>query len=185
MNEEKKKTLFETKILPVLNYVGAIGAGILSIAYLILVGVLINGFKAEKILQTTIFAVVSAGIGFVIMQFLKYQGISFAEMIEENKALLERYHLKTAKVKKHHSLNYFWITTGIKDILVKCLTLAATSIGVVYIIIKGSHDYGLILLALVNLFMFICFGFLSLVKAYKYFNNTYIPYIKDQLEKEN
>jgi len=31
--------------------------------------------------------------------------------------------------------------------------------------------------------MFICFGFLSLVKAYKYFNRVYIEYIKEQLKE--
>ena len=34
--------------------------------------------------------------------------------------------------------------------------------------------------------MFICFGFLALVKAYKYFNSNYIEYIKERLlEGEN
>ena len=51
MNEDRKLTLFEEKILPILSYVGAIGAGIMSIAYIILVVVLINGFKAEQVLH--------------------------------------------------------------------------------------------------------------------------------------
>ena len=91
MNEEKKFTLFEEKILPILNYVGIIGASIMSIAYIILVFVLINGFKVDKVLQTTVFAIVNAAVGFVIMQFLKYQGISFAEMIPDNKIILDSY----------------------------------------------------------------------------------------------
>jgi hypothetical protein len=34
--------------------------------------------------------------------------------------------------------------------------------------------------------MFICFGFLSLVKAYDFFNNNHIPFILKQLkEAEN
>ena len=61
------------------------------------------------------------------------------------------------------------------------LKSALTTIGIVYIVIKGSNDYNLILLAFVNLLMFICFGFLGLVKAYKYFCYTYIPYIKEKL----
>lgn len=184
MNEKKLK-LFEEKILPILSYIGAIGALIMCIAYIIMVFVLINGFKAEKVLQTTVFAVVNAVVGFVIMQFLKYQGVSFAEMIPENEKILKDYYSSKTKDKKTHSMKYFWVTSVIKDILVKCGFLAITTIGVVYIIIQGSHDYNLLLLAVFNLFMFICFGLLSLVKSFKYFCNTYIPYIREQLAKEN
>ena len=180
MDEEKKLSLLD-KILPVLNYVGAIGALIMSVAYIMIIFVLINGFKAEKVLQTTVFACVNAAVGFVIMQFLKYQGIIFAEMIPENKEILKQYYQSKTKDKKPHSMLYFWITTVAKDILIKSGTLAATTIGIIYIVIKGSNDHNLILLAFVNLLMFICFGFLSLVKAYKYVNNIYIEYVKEKI----
>lgn len=178
----RKLTVFEEKILPILNYVGAIGAAIMCIAYVVVVFMLINGFQQEQVLNTTIFACVNAAVGFVIMQFLKYQGISFAQMIPENKEILELYFKTKTKDKKTHSLGFFWTTSVIKDVIIKCATLAATSIGVIYIVIKGSNDYNLLLLAAVNLLMFICFGFLSLVKAYNYFNQTYIEYIKERLE---
>ena len=178
----RKLTVFEEKILPILNYVGAIGAAIMCIAYVVVVFMLINGFQQEQVLNTTIFACVNAAVGFVIMQFLKYQGVSFAQMIPENKEVLELYFKTKTKDKKTHSLVFFWTTSVIKDIIIKCATLAATSIGVIYIVITGSNDYNLLLLAAVNLLMFICFGFLSLVKAYNYFNQTYIEYIKERLE---
>ena len=178
----RKPTVFEEKILPILNYVGAIGAAIMCIAYVVVVFMLINGFQQEQVLNTTIFACVNAAVGFVIMQFLKYQGVSFAQMIPENKEVLDLYFKTKTKDKKTHSLVFFWTTSVIKDIIIKCATLAATSIGVIYIVITGSNDYNLLLLAAVNLLMFICFGFLSLVKAYNYFNQTYIEYIKERLE---
>lgn len=181
MDEEKKQTFLEKKILPILNYVGAIGALIMCVAYVIVIFILINGFKAEKVLQTTIFAGVSAGVGLIIMQFLKHQGIAFAEMNPDNKKVIDEYYQSKTKDKKNHSLTYFWITSVIKDTLIKGLTLAATSVGIIYIVIQGSHDYNLLLLAFVNLLMFICFGFLSLVKAYKYIFNVYIPYLKDKI----
>ena len=108
---ERKLTFFEEKVLPILNYVGAIGAAIMSVAYVILVFVFIFGFKAEKTLTTTIFACVNAGVGFVIMQFLKYQGISFAELIPENKEILDLYYSSKTKNKKNHSLYFYWITS--------------------------------------------------------------------------
>ena len=102
-----EKTILEKKILPVLNYVGFIGAAIMTIAYIICVFVLIHGFKAEALLNTTIFACVNAGTGFIIMQFLKVQGESFAKMLPENKEVIDRYYKNKTKDKKIHSMKYF------------------------------------------------------------------------------
>ena len=184
MENNNNKTFLERSILPVLNYIGIIGAVIMAIAYIIIVFVLINGFKAEALLQTTVFACVNAAVGFIIMQFLKYQGVSFAKMKPENKEIIEKYYKTKTKDKKLHSIKYFWVTTVIKDILVKCLTLGATTIGIIYIVIQGSNDYNLLLLALVNLLMFVCFGFISLNNAYEFFNNNHVPYMTEQLNKE-
>ena len=183
MENNNNRTLLERKILPILNYIGIIGAIIMAIAYIIIVFVLINGFKAEALLQTTVFACVNAAVGFIIMQFLKYQGVSFAKMLPDNKEIIERYYKTKTKDKKLHSITYFWTTSVIKDIIVKCLTLGATTIGVIYIVIQGSNDYNLLLLALVNLLMFICFGFISLNNAYEFFNNKHVPYMIEQLNK--
>lgn len=181
MNNEKKN-VFETKIQPILEYVGAIGAAIMIVAYIVCIFVLIKGFKVNTILNTTIFSIVNAAVGFLIMQFLKVQGQSFAENLEENKELLKRYYSTKTKDKKIHSIKYFWITSVIKDIAIKGLTLAATSVGIIYLVIQGSNDWSMLLLAFVNLLMFICFGLLALNKAYNFFNNQHIPYIKEQLK---
>lgn len=179
-----EKTVLEKKILPVLNYVGFIGAVIMAIAYIISVFVLIHGFKAEALLQTTIFACVNAGTGFIIMQFLKVQGESFAKMLPENQELIKKYYKTKTKDKKVHSMKFYWITSVIKDVVVKCLTLGATTVGLIYIVIQGSNDYNMLLLAIVNLLMFICFGFLSLVNAYDFYNNKHVPYMIEQLKNE-
>ncbi len=178
-----EKTTLEKKILPVLNYVGIIGACIMVVAYIIAVFVLIRGFQAEALLQTTIFGCVNAATGFVIMQFLKIQGVSFAKMLPENEELIKRYYQTKTKDKKVHSITYFWTTSVIKDIIIKCLTLAGTTVGLIYIVIQGSNDYNLLFLAIVNLLMFVCFGFISLVNAYDFYNNNHVPYMKEQLEK--
>lgn len=52
-------------------------------------------------------------------------------------------------------------------------------------VIQGSNDYNLLFLAIVNLLMFVCFGFISLVNAYDFYNNNHVPYMKEQLEKVN
>jgi len=178
-----EKTTLEKKILPILNYVGIIGAAIMAIAYIIAVFVLIRGFKAEALLQTTIFGCVNAATGFVIMQFLKIQGVSFAKMLPENEEIIKRYYKTKTKDKKVRSITYFWTTSVIKDVITKCATLAATTVGLIYIVIQGSNDYNLLFLAIVNLLMFMCFGFISLVNAYDFYNQRHVPYMLEQLAK--
>ena len=177
------KSTFETKIKPVLSYVGAIGAGLMCIAYIIVVFVLIRGFQATVIFNTLLFAAVNAIVGFIILQFLKVQGISFAKLIPENDEIIKEYYSTKTKDKKPHSMQFYWATSVAKDIFTKCLSVAITSAGLIYIIIQGSNDWNLLLLAIVNLIMFICFGFLALVNAYEFFNNTFIPYMKEKIDE--
>lgn len=187
METEEKKVLskqkfFETKLLPILTYVGAIGAGLMCIAYIICVFVLIRGFKVNDLLQIGVFSVVNALVGFVIMQFLKVQGISFAKTLEVNKPIIKEYYESKTKDKKIRSIKFYWITSVIKDIFIKVLTLAISTVGVIYIVVQGNNDYNLLWLALVNLIMFICFGFLTMSNAYDFFNNQHIAYMKEQLK---
>lgn len=179
---DREKTVFEKKIKPILQYIGAIGAVLMSIMYIVCVVILIVGFKAQTILNVTIFAIVNALVGLIIMQFLKIQGISFAKNIPENKEILDKYYSTKTKDKKYRSINFYWATSLIKDILLKGISVIASSVGLIYIVIQGCNDYTLLLLALVNLVMFICFGLLALNQAYEFYNNRHIPYILHQLE---
>ena len=179
---DREKTVFEKKIKPILQYIGAIGAVLMSIMYIVCVVILIVGFKAQTILNVTIFAIVNALVGLIIMQFLKIQGISFAKNIPENKEILDRYYSTKTKDKKYRSINFYWATSLIRDILLKGLSIIASSVGLIYIVIQGCNDYTLLLLALVNLVLFICFGLLALNNAYEFYNNRHIPYILHQLE---
>ena len=166
------------KIARILTYVGLIGAVTMSIGYIAVVTVLIKGFQKQALLQTTIFSAVSSAVGFVIMQFLKYQGQSWAESLPENKKVVEEYNGPKVKNKKVHSISYFWATSVPKDIFFKVATLGLSSIGVIYLVVVGSNDWSLMLLAIFNLLMFICFGMVSCAKAYNFYNNEHIPYLK-------
>ena len=177
------KNTFETKIKPVLSYVGVIGAGFMCVAYIIVVFVLIEGFQATIIFNTLLFAVVNAIIGLIIMEFLRVQGVSFAKLIPENEKLIKEYYSTKTKDKKPRSMQFYWTTSVIKDIFTKCLGVAITSAGLIYIVIQGSNDWNLLLLAAVNLIMFICFGFLALVNAYEFFNNKFVPYMEEKISE--
>ena len=78
-------------------------------------------------------------------------------------------------------MKYFWIKSTITDVCSKGFSILFSTAAVVYIIIEGSDDYTLYLMAFVNILMFICFGLLAMVKAYDFFNNNHIPYVKEQI----
>lgn len=172
---------FEEKIKPFLTYIGFIGAVLSAIMYVVVVIVLIMGFQAKTFQQAIIFAIVGAVIGIIIMVFLRYQGISFAKLIPENQDILKLYNEETPKT-KYHSLKYYWIKTTLSDVIIKGLSVAISTAGIIYIVIEGSQDYKLLLLAFANLILFACFGLIALSNAYDYYNEQYVPYMKEQIE---
>lgn len=178
-----KKDVFEEKIKPILTYIGAIGAGLTSIAYIILVVVLIKGFQFRQPTQTIVFAVANAAVGMIVASFLKYQGVSFAKGLPENQSIIEDYYKSHTRDKKNHSIQWFWFVTTIKDVIFKGVTIAASTLGLVYIVIVGSNDWSLMLMAIVNLVLFVCFGLLALNQAYEYYNNVYVNYMREQLTR--
>ena len=86
-----EKKVFENKIKPVLTYIGAIGALLTSCAYIILMIVLIKGFHYEQTKQAALFSIVNAGVGLIIANFLKYQGLTFAKELPENEEIVKKY----------------------------------------------------------------------------------------------
>lgn len=180
-----KKEVFENKVKPILTYVGAIGAILTSCAYIILMIVFIKGFHYEQTKQAILFSIVNAIVGLIIANFLKYQGLTFAKELPENEEIVKEYYSTKTKDKKPHSLEYFWITSIIKDIVTKGCTVVISTTGLIYIVIVGSNDWNLMLLALVNLILFICFGLIALNKGYDYYNNTYVNYMKEKIDEVN
>lgn len=178
-----KKEVFETKVKPILTYVGAIGAILTSCAYIILMIVLIKGFHYEQTQQAVLFAIVNAVVGLIIANFLKYQGLTFAKELPENQEIVAAYYSTKTKDKKPHSLQFFWITSIVKDVFTKGCTVAFSTAGLIYIVIVGSNDWNLMLMALVNLILFICFGLIALNKGYDYYNNTYVNYMKEKIDE--
>ena len=104
---ERELTTFEKKVKPILGYIGLIGAIICSIAYIIAVFVLINGFDKRSVLETTTFGIINAIVGFIIMQFLKVQGQQFAKDLPENKAITDSYNKSKEKKEANHSMKYY------------------------------------------------------------------------------
>ena len=176
--------MFEKRIKPILQYIGAIGAILMSIMYIVIVVVLIVGFKAHNLQQTIVFAIVTAVLGLIIMQFLKIQGISFAKNLPENIKIQTEYYNTLTRDKKIRSISYYLKVSTIKDIIFRGISVIFSTAIVVYIVIQGSNDYALLLLAAANLIMFTCFGLLALNSAYEFYNNYHVPYMIDQINKK-
>lgn len=182
--EERQTIFFERKIKPILNYVGTIGAILMAIAYIAIVFVMIYGTTVNAAVgETVLFACINAIIGIMIMQFLKIQGITFAKNLPVNQEILKRYNDTKTKDKRFRSIKYFWVTSALKDIAFKGVSIAGSVGGIIYIVIKGTYDYTYILLAIINLMMFACFGLISLISAYDFFNEKHIPFIEEQLNE--
>ena len=179
-----RRSFFEKRIQPILQYVGVIGAILMSIMYIITVVILIIGFKAQSIQNTIVFAIINAIVGLIIMQFLKIQGISFAKNLPENIEIIKQYYNTKTKDKKIQSIKYYWTSSLIKDFISKGLSIAFTTAGIIYIVIVGSNDYTLLLLALANLILFICFGLLALNNAYEFYNNKHVPYMQEMIKNK-
>lgn len=177
--------MFEKKIKPILQYIGAIGATIMSIMYMVVVVVLIVGFEVHNLQEVVIFAVINAIVGLIIMMFLKIQGVSFAKNLPENIKIIVEYYNTHTKDKKLRTIKEYFIKSTIRDILIKGISIIVSTSCIIYIVIQGSNDYSLLLLAVANLLMFICFGLLALNSAYEFYNNYHVPYMKDQLENRN
>jgi len=174
---------FDEKIRSSLKFVGFIGAIIMCIAYIVLTFTMIIGFTYEQTTQTIVFAIINALVGFLVTILLAVQGISLAKETPDYKAIRAQYVGTKTKDKKNHSMVYFWVTTVAKNLIFKGGSVALTTYAIIKIVIMGSNDWNLLLLALVNLLMFICFGLLALDGAYTYVLESYIPYMKDKLNE--
>lgn len=174
--------MFEKKIKPLLQYIGTIGATILSIIYMFVIGILIAGFKAHTWDQILVFALINAAFGCLITFFLREQGRSFARNIPENDAVVKEYYGLLQKQKKYRTLRGYYISTTITDILGRATCVILGTLGIMWIVIQGTNDWMMAILAVVNLFLFICFGLLALAAMYDFYNTQWVPRMKYEIE---
>lgn len=174
--------MFEKKIKPLLQYIGTIGATILSIIYMFVIGILIAGFKAHTWDQILVFAIINAAFGCLITFFLREQGRSFARNIPENDIVVKEYYGLLQKQKKYRTLRGYYISTTITDILGRATCVILGTLGIMWIVIQGTNDWMMAILAVVNLFLFICFGLLALAAMYDFYNTQWVPRMKYEIE---
>ena len=189
MQEEKKKIENLQKksheaLMKVLNNIGVVGAILAAVADVIFVIIFVVGVDMEQEFKSSIiFAVVNALIGILINVLLRYQGQKYAEI--ENEDLCNRFYRKKVKEsKKFISMTTWNIISTIKDFIIKGCTTAFSICGVVYISIEGSKNPIQILITLVTLVLFACFGLISMNSSYYRFYNVQVPYMELKLQEK-
>lgn len=170
-----------------LLYVGFIGAIISALAYLIITIVMVAGVSADIALQNQIlFSILGALSGLLISFLLRNQGIIYAKQNKEAQEVMKEYRNqinKTKPLNKLHTIAWYMFWATIRDIFLKGLTVAVSTWFILYIFIEGSGEWGLIGLAVANIFMFAGFGLVGLATVYDKYLEEHIPVIKERIQK--
>ena len=170
-------------LIKLLNNIGIVGSILASIADIVLVIIFVIGIKIDiNITSTIIFSILNTIIGVLINCLLRYQGQKYAEI--ENEELCKQYYHKKIKEKKHLSLMQYNIVQTFKDIIIKGGTSFFLIFGSIYISIKGSENPVQILITLVTLILFACFGLIAMNSSYERFYNYQVPLMELKI-KEN
>lgn len=186
--EEKKITNSQNKsheaLIKILNNIGIIGAILASVADLIFVIIFVVGITIDvKGKSNIIFSVINAGIGVLINILLRYQGQKYAEI--ENEELCNKFYRKKASErKKTLSMEKWQILQSLKDIIIKGGLTSFSIFGLIYISIEGSKNTVQILMTIVTLILFACFGLMNMNTAYNRFYNVQVPYMELKIKEK-
>lgn len=171
-------------LLKLLNNIGIVGAILAGIADIIFVIIFVFGIKIDAQTNTVIvFAIINSLIGVLISVLLRYQGQKYAEI--ENEDLCKRFYAKKVKETKIFiSMNTWQLINFIKDLIIKGAATTFSIWGIIYISIEGSKNPIQILITLVTLVLFACFGLISMNSSYCRFYNEQIPYMENKLKEK-
>ena len=171
---------FDKTLKPVFLYMGFIASVVFSVAYIIVISIMILGLELAPTIETFVgFLVANLATGACIAVSLMIQGQDLAKDIPENKKILESYYGK--KETKVHSIGYYWFFAILKLILTRLVMIAGLTYIVIDICWQGNGQYTYFLVAIFNILMFLGFGSLGMVSMYDKYNNRYIPWLKKQI----
>lgn len=168
-------------LLKILNNIGVVGSIIAGVADIIFVIIFILGVNIQAETNSiVIFSVINSVIGVLINVLLRYQGQKYAEI--ENADICSKFYRKKAKKKrKHLSMTWWQVINGFLDVILKGATAAFSIFGIIYISIEGSKNPIQILITLVTLVLFACFGLVNMNSAYTRFYNVQLPYMENKI----
>lgn len=171
-------------MLKVLNNIGIVGSILAACADIVFVLIMVLGIEVHTELNAiVIFSIVNALIGLLINILLRYQGVKYAEI--ENEDICKRFYNKRIKEKNYLSIEKWMFVKSIQDFLIKGVTTAFSIFGIIYITIVGSKNPIQILITLASLILFACFGLIGMNSAYSRFYNVQIPYMEKVVNARN
>lgn len=185
MTPKNEKAVYEV-IKNVLTYTGIILTILSGIAYILIVSIMIYGFEAAYNKTALIgFLILGAITGVLINLSLRIQGIDFAKLTSEAKETMKE--LTDLKGKsKEVKLAPMWqmfLTTIIKDIIIKGGTIGLSLYFVIDVSYKGLQENKYFYLAWANLLLYLGLGLLSMNKSYDFYIENEIPLMKQKIMK--
>src|SRR5690554_1504090 len=180
-----KKQFYE-RIKDVLTYTGIALAVIAGIAYLIIIYILVFGFNIHyNREQLVAFLLLGGAVGVLINIAMRIQGIDFAKLTPKAKQVMEEL-TKLSGSSDDVKIRPMWVmfvTTILKDIIVKGGTIGLSLYFVIDISYQGLGEEKYFYLAFANLLLYFGLGLLSMSKAYDYYLESHIPYMKQKIKK--
>ena len=183
--QENKKEFYE-KIKNALTYTGVILAVVAAIAYLILVYVIIYGFSVDYSQDQLIgFIALGAVVGILMNIAMRIQGIDFAKLTPVAKKTLKEL---TDSIGKSDEVKMrpMWVmftNSIIKDIVIKGGVIGFSLYYTIDISYSGLGEEKYFLLALANIVLYFGLGLISMSKAYDYYLESHIPYMKQKIKR--
>lgn len=180
-----KKQFYE-RIKDILTYTGIALAVIAGIAYLIIIYILVFGFNIHyNREQLVAFLLLGGAVGVLINIAMRIQGIDFAKLTPTAKQVMEEL-TKLSGISDDVKIRPMWVmfvTTILKDIIVKGGTIGLSLYFVIDIAYQGLGEEKYFYLAFANLLLYFGLGLLSMSKAYDYYLESHIPYMKQKIKK--
>ena len=181
-HKEKKQDFYES-IKNALVFTGTALTILAAIAYLVIVYILVFGFTVEvNSNQLIVFLALGALTGVLMNLSLRIQGIAFAKQLEESKEVMNE--MTELLGKSEEKLMPIWVMflkTILVDIIVKGGSIGLTLYFSIEIVIQGMGDSKYFWLGIVNVLLYLGLGMLSLAKAYDYYIERHIPFMKQKI----
>lgn len=184
LNKSKKE--FYEKIKNALTYTGVILAAVAAIAYLILVYLIIYGFSVDYSQDQLIgFIALSNVVGILMNIAMRIQGIDFAKVTPTAKTVLKDLtdELGRSDKIKMRPMWIMFLTTILKDIIIKGGAIGFTLYYTIDISYSGLGEEKYFYLAIANIILYFGLGLISMSKAYDYYLESHIPYMKQKIKK--
>ena len=180
---EKENNFFENRIKPIFTWVGSICALLLAGTYIFVASLLVNGtMVALGTQQIVMYAILNGIMTFSILIALMIQGQDFAK-ISAADTIKRLNDLKPKKVKRIHSMTYYWLTEIPKKLILKAGWAWFSTLAVTTIFIQGSGDMSLVWMAILNCVLSFGTGLLGITKTYDYYMNNQVPNMEKQINE--